>query len=53
MSSKVFRVEVNKKNTCKDNWSFVILVIEYLRKVFGSALQDSIVHTTRVEDRFY
>lgn len=39
MSSKIIIVEVNK-NTCKDNWSFVILMIEYLRKVFGSALQD-------------
>ena len=51
MSSKI--IEVNEKDTCKDNWNFITLMKELLSNVLGSALQDRIVvHTTRVENKF-
>ena len=51
MNSKI--IEVNEKDTCKDNWNFITLMKEYLGNVLGSALQDRIVvHTTRVENKF-
>ena len=52
MSSKIVEVEVNEKDTCKDNWDFIILMKEYLSNVLGSDLQGRVVvHTTRVENK--
>ena len=51
MNSKI--IEVNEKDTFKDNWNFITLMKEYLSNVLGSALQDRIVvPTTSVENKF-
>ena len=49
MSSKIVEVEVNEKDTCKDNWDFIILMKEYLSNVLGSDLQGRVVVHTILE----
>ena len=52
MGNKIIEVEVNEKDTCKDNWNFIILMKEYLSNVLGSDSQGrTVVHTTRVENK--